>query len=105
LGQNDKIFPADGAAPYLRDLPDAELHLLDTGHFALKDKLDVMAAQSTTVSTAKSRHADARWPIREIQDKTPFLQGRLHTSYSSGTGAPRLPCCIFAQRPVGAAKP
>jgi pimeloyl-ACP methyl ester carboxylesterase len=42
-GQNDTIFPADGAHPYLRDLPDAELHLLDTGHFALEDKLDVMA--------------------------------------------------------------
>ena len=41
-GKNDKIFPADGATPYLRDLPDAELHLLDTGHFALEDKLDVM---------------------------------------------------------------
>ena len=42
-GQNDKIFPAEGARPYLRDLPDAELHLLDTGHFALEDKLDEMA--------------------------------------------------------------
>jgi pimeloyl-ACP methyl ester carboxylesterase len=42
-GKNDKIFPADGAGPYLRDLPEAELHLLDTGHFALEDKLDVMA--------------------------------------------------------------
>lgn len=42
-GQNDKIFPADGARPYMRDLPDAEFHLLDTGHFALEDKLDVMA--------------------------------------------------------------
>jgi pimeloyl-ACP methyl ester carboxylesterase len=41
-GRNDTIFPADGAHPYLRDLPDAELHLLDTGHFALEDKLDVM---------------------------------------------------------------
>jgi pimeloyl-ACP methyl ester carboxylesterase len=37
-GKNDAIFPADGAYPYLRDLPDAELHLLDTGHFALEDK-------------------------------------------------------------------
>lgn len=36
-GQNDKIFPAAGATPYLRDLPDAELHLLDTGHFALEE--------------------------------------------------------------------
>lgn len=41
-GKNDKIFPAEGASPYLRDLPNAELHLLDTGHFALEDKLDEM---------------------------------------------------------------
>ncbi|AWN42298.1 alpha/beta hydrolase [Methylobacterium durans] len=42
-GENDTIFPADGAHPYLRDLPDAELHLFDTGHFALEDKLDEIA--------------------------------------------------------------
>jgi hypothetical protein len=40
-GKNDKI--AAGAGPYLRDLPKADLHLLDTGHFALEDKLDVVA--------------------------------------------------------------
>ena len=33
-GQNDQFFPPDGARAYLHDLPDAELHLLDTGHFA-----------------------------------------------------------------------
>lgn len=42
-GKNDKIFPEEGAHPYLRDLPEAEFHLLDTGHFALEDKLDEMA--------------------------------------------------------------
>lgn len=42
-GKNDAIFPAEGARPYLRDLPDAELHLLDTGHFALEDKGDEIA--------------------------------------------------------------
>ena len=42
-GKNDVIFPADGARPYRRDLPDAELHLLDTGHFALEDKGDDIA--------------------------------------------------------------
>jgi pimeloyl-ACP methyl ester carboxylesterase len=42
-GANDTIFPADGAHPFKRDLPEAELHLLDTGHFALEDKLDEMA--------------------------------------------------------------
>jgi pimeloyl-ACP methyl ester carboxylesterase len=35
-GKNDAIFPAAGAAPYKRDLPDVETHLLDTGHFALE---------------------------------------------------------------------
>lgn len=35
-GANDEIFVAAGAAPYGRDLPDAEIHMLDTGHFALE---------------------------------------------------------------------
>lgn len=42
-GKNDFIFPEAGAHPYLRDLPKAEVHILDSGHFALEDKLDVMA--------------------------------------------------------------
>jgi pimeloyl-ACP methyl ester carboxylesterase len=33
-GRNDAFFPPEGATAYLRDLPDAELQLLDTGHFA-----------------------------------------------------------------------
>lgn len=43
-GQNDAIFPAEGARAYLRDLPRAELHLFDSGHFALEDKGDEIAA-------------------------------------------------------------
>lgn len=35
-GKNDQIFVAPGAAPYKRDIPDAEIHMLDTGHFALE---------------------------------------------------------------------
>lgn len=35
-GKNDDIFPAVGATPYKRDLPETEVHLLDTGHFALE---------------------------------------------------------------------
>ncbi len=42
-GQNDEIFPPSGAHPYLRDLPDAEFHLLDTGHFALEEHLPEIA--------------------------------------------------------------
>lgn len=43
-GKNDVIFPTPGALAYLEDLPDAELHLLDTGHFALEDKGGEIAA-------------------------------------------------------------
>lgn len=42
-GKNDPIFPADGAYPYERDLQDVELHLLDTGHFALEEEGDTIA--------------------------------------------------------------
>ncbi|MBV1868421.1 MAG: alpha/beta hydrolase [Marinosulfonomonas sp.] len=35
-GENDHIFPAEGATPYLRDLPNSELHLIDAGHFILE---------------------------------------------------------------------
>ena len=40
----DAIFPTEGARPYLRDLPDAELYLLDTGHFALEEDGERMGA-------------------------------------------------------------
>lgn len=36
-GKNDKGFPPVAAQSYLRDLPRAELHLFDTGHFALEE--------------------------------------------------------------------
>ncbi|HEX7302799.1 alpha/beta hydrolase [Lentzea sp.] len=43
-GKGDPFFLEPGARAYLRDLPDARLHLLDTGHFALEEDLAVIAA-------------------------------------------------------------
>ncbi len=43
-GKNDAIFVAAGAAPYQRDLPGAEIHLLDTGHFALETHVNEIAS-------------------------------------------------------------
>lgn len=37
-GKKDIKFTAGGARAYLRDLPNAELHLLDAGHFAAEEK-------------------------------------------------------------------
>jgi len=44
-GKNDPFFTVEGAQAYLRDIPNAELHLLDTGHFALEDYGDFIAGQ------------------------------------------------------------
>jgi len=43
-GQNDEIFIAAGAEPYKRDIPAAEVHMLDTGHFALETNGAELAA-------------------------------------------------------------
>jgi len=41
-GKNDP-FTVEGAQAYLKDLLNAELHLLDTGDFALEEELDFIA--------------------------------------------------------------
>jgi pimeloyl-ACP methyl ester carboxylesterase len=43
-GRNDPLFIEAGAHAYLRDLPQAELHLFDTGHLALEEYVDEIAA-------------------------------------------------------------
>jgi pimeloyl-ACP methyl ester carboxylesterase len=43
-GKNDPSFIASGGEAYKRDAPDAEIHLLDAGHFALDEKNDEIAA-------------------------------------------------------------
>jgi pimeloyl-ACP methyl ester carboxylesterase len=42
-GNSDQFFPPAGARAYLQDLPEAELHLLDTGHFATATHSDEIA--------------------------------------------------------------
>jgi pimeloyl-ACP methyl ester carboxylesterase len=44
-GKNDPFFTVEGAQAYQKDLPKAELHLIDTGHFALEDSSEFIAAR------------------------------------------------------------
>lgn len=44
-GRYDPSFVAAGAEAYRRDLPEAEVRLLDAGHFALDEKVDEVAAE------------------------------------------------------------
>ena len=43
-GKYDPSFTVDGAHAYQRDVPDAEVHVLDAGHFALEEASDDIAA-------------------------------------------------------------
>ncbi len=45
-GPQDGFMPEGAARAYLRDLPDAELHLLDGGHWLLETSLEEVAALS-----------------------------------------------------------
>lgn len=42
-GKNDTIFSPQGAEAYKRDLRNIEVHMLDTGHFALEEDCEVIA--------------------------------------------------------------
>ncbi|MCL7490371.1 alpha/beta hydrolase [Streptomyces sp. MCA2] len=41
-GANDEIFGPDGAKAFAQDLPEAEIHLLESGHFALESHLEAI---------------------------------------------------------------
>lgn len=47
-GKGDPFFTVEGAQAYLRDIPKAELNLLDTGHFALEDSSEFIAQKIVT---------------------------------------------------------
>ncbi len=42
-GTRDMYFTPEGAHAYLRELPDAEVHMLETGHFALEEESSTIA--------------------------------------------------------------
>ncbi|MDT8911921.1 alpha/beta hydrolase [Amycolatopsis sp. PS_44_ISF1] len=43
-GRNDPIFAPEGARAFAEDVPDAEIHLLDGGHFVLESAGDEIAS-------------------------------------------------------------
>ncbi|HEY4385620.1 MAG TPA: alpha/beta hydrolase [Ktedonobacteraceae bacterium] len=52
-GKNDPIFGPSGAEAFKQDLPHCEVHLLDTGHFALEEDGDVIAEHIIRFLTTK----------------------------------------------------
>jgi pimeloyl-ACP methyl ester carboxylesterase len=48
-GMNDPFFIAAGAEAFKRDVPDADVLLLNTGHFALEEEADTIAEACSTL--------------------------------------------------------
>jgi pimeloyl-ACP methyl ester carboxylesterase len=44
-GQTDIFFTKEGGEAFLEVLPNAEMHRLDSGHFAVEDSLDIIASK------------------------------------------------------------
>jgi pimeloyl-ACP methyl ester carboxylesterase len=60
-GRNDPFFVEAGALAFKDDVPAAEVHLLDTGHFALEDRLDEIAPLvASFIERTWSRRARSR---------------------------------------------
>jgi pimeloyl-ACP methyl ester carboxylesterase len=57
-GRHDPFFTAAGALAYLRDAPHADVHLLDTGHFALEERIDTIALLVIEFLARLARHGD-----------------------------------------------
>jgi pimeloyl-ACP methyl ester carboxylesterase len=56
-GQGDIFFTPAGGEAYLRDLPDAELIRLDSGHFAVEDHLETIAEKIVAFYDSRVRPA------------------------------------------------
>jgi pimeloyl-ACP methyl ester carboxylesterase len=64
-GQKDLFFTPEGGDAYLTDLPTAEMHRLEAGHFAVEDHLDYVAtnirrfhAQRVATQDASPQYAE-----------------------------------------------
>ncbi len=64
-GKYDPSFIVDGATAYRRDVPDAEIHLLEAGHFALDEAADEIAVRIDAFLSARGVRE------RAATDRTP----------------------------------
>ncbi len=63
-GQNDVFFTPEGGEAYLADLPNAEMHRLAAGHFAVEDSLHEIVAGMTRFYDANVAGKMTKQPTR-----------------------------------------
>jgi hypothetical protein len=99
-GRYDQSFEAAEALAYRPEIPDAEVHLLDAGYFALDEKPDEVAA---LIGAFMSRVSKSRRPeflplaIREMTErvKADSELGVIESAYRAYAQR-RLPWCMRA---------
>lgn len=64
-GKRDPAFIAAGAEAYLKDLPMAELHLIDAGHFAVEEKPVIIAKLITSFLGTKGNVGTIKTQVNE----------------------------------------
>lgn len=64
-GVHDPIFSIEGAHAIAREQPDAQLHVLDAGHFAIDDEPDAIAGH---IDSFLTKHAAARFKLADRLD-------------------------------------
>ena len=57
-GRCDPSFQVEEAEAYRRDVPDAEVHVLDAGHFALDEQPDIIADLTSRFLQHRQAHTD-----------------------------------------------
>ncbi len=53
-GMNNTVFPIEGALPNKRHLPETDIHVIDTGDFALEKHGNEIAGQIETFVTRRT---------------------------------------------------
>lgn len=64
-GQHDIFFTPEGGEAYLKDLPNAEIHRLDAGHFAIEDHLDYISSNIHRFYATKVASGKAKMPLKK----------------------------------------
>ena len=67
-GRHDPVFTATGARAYLRDVPEAELHLLDAGHFAAEERPVEIAKRMTVFLERLEQNSGPDIDVRHDSD-------------------------------------
>lgn len=75
-GKNDPAFIVAGAKAYLQDLPGAELHLIDAGHFAVEEKaVEIAQHMLAFLERVFTKASSVREAAQGVQPERPAPSG------------------------------